>query len=550
MQPTIPSAARIVSVAEMQAIEKASDAAGHSYAALMERAGQAVAAAILERYGSQPALVLCGPGNNGGDGLVCARHLHAAGAAVRVYLWARRTDAEHDYEGHFARLAALGVPACTADEDADGATLAEWLAQSRVLIDALLGTGANRPIEGALAGVLVAAAAAQAANPLHVVAVDCASGLNCDTGAVDPLALRPALTVTFGFAKHGHFQFPGADYVGDLVVADIGIPPAAAGAARTFLITPELVRDWLPARPRLSHKGTFGKVLLCVGSENYPGAAYLSCAAAGRVGAGLVTGAVTRPVWLPAAARLAEPTWLPLPVQGAGELAGCVDPQAADAVAAKAAAYDAFVLGCGLGNNAATATFVERLLASIREPVRGSGHEDRGKQEQGAGARHDFPSHVIDADGLNCLAALPDWPSRLPPGTVLTPHPAEMARLCGLAVAEVVARRWELARERAAAWGCVVLLKGPYTVVAAPAGLLGVLPIATPALATAGSGDVLAGIIGGLLAQGLAPLAAACAGAYIHGQAGLRCERELGRAGVIASDLLPQLPAVLNSLVV
>ena len=534
----------------MQAIEKASDAAGHSYAAMMERAGQTVAAAILRRYGVAPALVLCGPGNNGGDGLVCARHLHTAGVPVRVYLWQRRTDAAHDYEGHFARLLALGVPAARADEDADYALLRTWLAQSRVLVDALLGTGANRPITGALAELLRATAVVQAAHPLHMVAVDCASGLNCDTGAVDPLALRPALTVTFAFAKHGHYQFPGADYVGDLVVADIGISATAAGEPHTFLITPELVRGWLPRRPRLSHKGTFGKVLLCVGSEAFPGAAYLSCAAAGRAGAGLVTGAVTRPVWPLVAARLAEPTWLPLPVQAAaGELAGCVEPQAAAAVAEKAAGYDAFVLGCGLGNNAATRTFVERLLPSRGKAGRGSGHADQVAEEQGAGATHVAAAHLIDADGLNCLAALPDWPRRLPPRTVLTPHPAEMARLCGLEVGTVVARRWELAREQAAAWGCTVLLKGPYTVVAAPAGLLGVLPIATPALATAGSGDVLSGIVGGLLAQGLEPFAAACAGAYLHGQAGLRCEQELGRAGVIASDLLPQLPAVLHSLV-
>lgn len=524
-QRTIPLAARLVSVAEMQAIEQATDAGGHSYAAMMERAGKAVAEIIIVRYGAQPVLILAGRGNNGGDGLVCARHLHRSGVCVRVYLWQRQTDSEHDYEGHFASLTALGVAVVRADEDPTFVILQSWLAQSRVVVDALLGTGANRPIEGSLAGLLQAVDASRQEHRQIVVAVDCASGLNCDSGAVDPLALSPTLTVTFAFAKRGHYQFPAADFVGELLVADIGIDGHAADGVRTFVITPQLVAGWLPKRPRLSHKGTFGKVLLAVGSEAFPGAAYLSCAAAARAGAGLVTGAVPRPVWPLVAARLAEPTWLSLPVQGEGALAGVVEPEAGAAVAAAAATYNALVLGCGLGNNQATHGFVDQLL------------------------HHALPATLIDADGINCLASLPDWPERLPAHCVLTPHPAEMARLCALDVADVLARRWELACTQAAAWRCTVLLKGPYTVVADPAGWLGILPIATPALATAGSGDVMSGLIGGLLAQGLTPFQAACAGAWVHGQAGLRCEQKIGRAGVIASDLLAHLPAVLHSLV-
>jgi ADP-dependent NAD(P)H-hydrate dehydratase / NAD(P)H-hydrate epimerase len=543
--PTVPPAQRLVSVAEMQAIEKATDAGGHSYAAMMERAGRAVAETILVRYGKQAAskqaagrqavLVLAGPGNNGGDGLVCARYLHEAGTTVFVYLWKRRTDPEHDYEGHFARLVELGVAAARAEEDGGLATLRAWLAQSDVVVDALLGTGANRPIDGLLAELLDMVAT-EKADGQRIVAVDCASGLNCDTGALSSHALIPHVTVTFGFAKLGHYQFPGAEAVGELVVVDIGIADTAIEGLRTFLITPELVQSWMPKRPRLSHKGTFGKVLLAVGSESFPGAAYLSCAAAGRSGAGLVTGAVPRPVWPLVAGRLAEPTWLPLPVhpdkqppgpvevQPDGEPAGSLDPSAGETVAARAASYTALVLGCGLGNNKATRRFVDQLL------------------------RHPLPATVIDADGLNCMAGLPDWPARLPAKCVLTPHPAEMARLCQMEVGEVVARRWELARAKAAEWHCVILLKGPYTVVAHPDGWLGVLPIATPALATAGSGDVLAGTIGGLLAQGVEPLAAACVAAWLHGRAGLACEREIGPAGVLASDLLVHLPVLLREL--
>ena len=522
-----PAAPRLVSVAEMQAIEKSSDAAGHTYAAMMERAGRAVAATILARYGRQTTLVLAGPGNNGGDGLVCAHYLHDAGAPVFVYLWKRRTDPDHDYERHFARLQERGVTSAQAEQDPGLEILSDWLAQSSIVVDALLGTGANRPIEGLLAELL-GTVAVQRELRHTVVAVDCTSGLDCDTGALSPHALQPNVTVTFAYAKTGHYQFPGAAAVGELEVADIGIADAAVASAgvdlRTFLITPELVRSWMPKRPRLSHKGTFGKVLLAVGSESFPGAAFLSCAAAGRAGAGLVTGAVPRPIWPLIAGRLAEPTWLSLEVQSAGDLAGSLAPSAGAAVAAAAAGYTAFVLGCGLGNNKAIRRFVDQLM------------------------RHALPATVIDADGLNCMALLQGWASRLPSQCVLTPHPAEMARLCQVEVSEVVAQRWSLARQKAAEWGCVVLLKGPYTVVAHPDGSLGVLPIATPALATAGSGDVLAGAIGGLLAQGLEPLAAACVGSWLHGTAGLLCEQEIGPAGVIASDLLPRLPVVLREL--
>jgi len=519
---TIPLADRLVSVAEMQAIERAADAGGHSFAAMMEAAGKAVATAVLARTGAAPVLVLAGPGNNGGDGLVCAHYLHEAGAVVRVYLWQRGTEAAYDYAGRLAKLTRLGVPVANAADDGNRTLLTQWV-EGAVVVDALLGTGANRPIEGQLAAILQGVQAAQQRGACRVVAVDCASGLNCDTGAVSAHTLAPELTVTFAHAKLGHYRFPGADFVGELVVADIGVPQQLAGDARVFLLTEAVIHQWLPARPRASHKGTFGKVLLAVGSEHFAGAAYLSCAAAGRVGAGLVTGAVLRSIWPIVAGRLAEPTWLPLAVRSDGEQGGVLDSAAAGTVAAVLGGYDALVLGCGLGNNAATCTFVDQVL---RQPAAAT---------------------LIDADGLNCLAQLADWPTRLPARCVLTPHPAEMGRLCALSPAAVTARRWELAREKAAAWGCVVLVKGPYTVVAHPDGWLGVLPVATPALATAGTGDVLAGVIGGLLAQGLDPFAAACVGAWVHGEAGLRTAQAIGGAGAIASDLLVHLPEVIGA---
>jgi len=522
----VPTTQKLVSVAEMQAVEKAADAAGHSYATMMEIAGRAVADTVLRHYGVLRPIVLflVGPGNNGGDGLVCARHLQEAGLHVLVYLWRRKTEAAQDAGGHFAQVTALGIPTAHADHDADFATLRAWLRQSIILVDALLGTGSNRPIQGQLIDLLACVAEEKAARPhLDVVAVDCASGLNCDTGAVDPKTIPATLTVTFAYAKHGHYQFPGVEVTGLLEVADIGVERYLADELRTFLLSADLVRAWLPARPVVSHKGTFGKAMAAVGCMNYPGAAYLSCAAMGRIGAGLVTGAVAQPVWNVVAGRLAEATWVPLPTST--DASGAIAEEAAPLVAAAAKGYSALLVGCGLGQQPTTQRFVEQLLTQA-----------------------DLPPLVIDADGLNALAKRADEPQPLPAATVLTPHPAELARLCNLSVAETVKQRWRLARQQAAAWNVILLAKGPYTVIAQPQGWLAVLPMATPALATAGTGDVLAGMISGLIAQNVSSFQAACLGAWLHGLAGQLCEQELGPAGVVASDLLLRLPQVMNRL--
>ncbi len=519
---------KLVTVAEMQALEQAADAAGHSYATMMEIAGRAVAEHIVaQNEASQPALVLVGPGNNGGDGLVCARVLHEAGVPVRVYLWKRRTAPVDDYEGHYQKLVNLGVTTFHADEDPDFATLHRWLVEvdAYTIVDALLGTGNNRPIEGQLAALLDLVAATLPTTKSSVVAVDCPSGLYADSGEIDPHTLPADETITFAYAKTGHYQFPGAAALGRLHVVDIGIDPALAEGIQTFLLDEATVHDWLPKRSNNSHKGSFGKVMAAVGSHNFPGAAFLSCSAAGRVGAGLVTGAVVEAVWSVVAGKLPEPTWVPLP-SGEEEEQGVISEEAAPLLLEALEGYSALAFGCGLNKKPTTVQFVRRLLAE-------------GTQ---------LPPTLIDADGLNCLAQLPDWPKLLPKAVILTPHAAELGRLCGLPVNEVLPQRWALARQKAAEWQAIVLAKGPYTVIAHPDGRLAVLPIATPALATAGTGDVLSGTIAGLLAQGVEPFAAACAGSWLHGQAGLRCAATMGTAGVVASDLLPELPQVLHAI--
>lgn len=575
----IPNHLKIVSVAQMQELERTANEGGHSYAKMMEEAGKAVADVIVDAFPKAeetPVLVLAGPGNNGGDGLVCARHLHDAGYPVRLYIWKRQTDAAHDYQEHFGQLAARGVESLRADEDSDFTGLAEWLHRASVVVDSLLGTGSNRPVEGELAALLDQVndvriqrqGGVEAVGPLTVVAVDCPSGMNCDTGSLDPHTVPAGVTVTFAYAKSGHFLFPAANALGQLVVAEIGISPSLAEDIQAFALAPEYVSWLLPARNRVSHKGSFGKGMAVVGSVNYPGAAFLSCAAMGRAGAGLVTGAVPQPVWVPLATALAEPTWLLLSHE-----MGVINENAVATINEKLGGYSALLLGCGLSHESATVDFVRSFLTRTKSgrssalPTTfqaGADEAETGgadahalstspfgairRRSQLPAATPSLPPTVIDADGLNCLALIDNWPELLPDPVILTPHAGEMARLCGVEIDAVLAGGWQLAQEKAAAWNAVVLLKGPYTVIANPDGRLAVLPVATPALATAGTGDVLAGTITGLLAQGVDAFDAACLGAWLHGRAGEVCEEEIGPGGVIASDLLGYLPAVMNEL--
>ncbi|MFH1002715.1 MAG: NAD(P)H-hydrate dehydratase, partial [Chloroflexota bacterium] len=294
-----------------------------------------------------------------------------------------------------------------------------------------------------------------------------------------------------------------------------------ADAVTTELITAGWARAALPARPPDANKGTFGRVLVVAGSINYIGAAYLACSGALRVGAGLVTLATASSLQPVLAARLAEATYLPL----AEAAPGVIAPQAAETIKEQLDRYDVLLLGCGLGQGPETLEFISGVLF--------------GKE---------LPAAVLDADALNSLAILPDWWQRLADDAILTPHPGEMARLCGVPVAEVQADRVGIALRAAGEWHMTVVLKGAYTVIAAPDGRCRISLVANPGLASAGTGDVLAGAIAGLAAQGLSRFDAACLGVYLHGQAGEMVRDELGDAGMLASDLLPALPVVIKKL--
>jgi NAD(P)H-hydrate epimerase len=541
----------------MRALEQAAVDAGASWSGLMEQAGLGVAQEalrLLEAAAGQRVLLLIGPGNNGGDGLVAARHLRDAGADVSLYLWRRGEDAQ---DANRQRCRERAIPEYEAAADPARAELRRLLAQADLVVDALLGAGLSRAVEGELAEIVDSVnqepgtrnQEPQAATPalgarFSVLAVDLPTGIHSDTGAVLGVAPRADLTVATGLIKRGLLYYPGRSYVGEIRVVEIGLPPAHLEAIMSERIDAERARALLPRRPDDAHKGTFGKVMVVAGSLQYPGAAGLATAGAARIGAGLVTLAVGRS-GLAGPGRLPEITLQLLPEADWNALGE----GAADEALKHLADYQALLVGPGIGREEPTRLFLERLLGIDSPRHRGQigfrigVSADKAAEKQ----RPELPPTVIDADGLTLLSQIESWWERLPQGRcVLTPHPGEMKRL--LAAEELDADSVRLADSAARKWGQIVVLKGATTVVAEPEGRSMVNDGGNAALATAGTGDVLAGAIAGLLAQGLSPFDAATLGVYLHSAAGRILREDLGDMGTLASDLLPRLPKAIKHL--
>lgn len=508
----------------MQRIDRECARIGLSTSLLMENAGKAVAEEVRRILGTidrQVILMLIGPGNNGGDGLVAARHLQDWGAQVSLYLFGKRQPAD---DSNLKLARERHITCVEVAQEADLNNLDEGLVSATAVVDALFGTGKSRPLAGIFASVLGMVSRVKEKRPgLHIIALDLPSGLNADSGAVDPACLYADDTITLGFPKLGLFNPPGLERAGKITIADIGIPSYLAEDIPAELITADWARSLLPGRPLGANKGTFGKVLVVAGSINYIGAAYLACSGAMRAGAGLVTLATAASLQPVIASKLTEATYLPLPESGPG----IISAPAARQVLQELAGYDVLLLGCGLGQSQPTIEFVKSLLLG----------------EEAA-----LPSLVLDADALNILAKIPAWWQKLTDNAILTPHPGEMARLVGTSLEDVQSDRAGVAKKAALEWQKTVVLKGACTVIVTPDGQLRISPVANPGLASAGTGDVLAGVIAGLAAQGLAPGDAAACGVYLHGRAGEMVSKKLGDAGMLASDLLPVLPRVIKQL--
>jgi ADP-dependent NAD(P)H-hydrate dehydratase / NAD(P)H-hydrate epimerase len=503
---------RLVGSAEMREIDRtAIEVFGIPSLTLMDRAGRAVAEAARELLGPKGRVtVVCGGGNNGGDGYVAARLLRGAGVDARVVALVPGTKLSPDARAVREQAERAGVPI---DDGGELAPLDAGVGD--VLVDALLGTGLARAPSGAFEEAIARIEAARVAGA-RVVAVDVPSGLSADTGRPLGPCVRADRTVTFAFQKRGLVLFPGPSYAGDVTVADIGIPPEAARrvAVGAEVLTETEARVLVPPRARDAHKGDAGRVLVVAGSPGKTGAAHLALTGALRGGAGLVTLAARAEVLPFALAGRPEAMSVALP--GTGPL-GRAD---LGALLAAAEGVDAVVVGPGIPRGPETGELLVALLARARVPA------------------------ALDADALNALAE-----SGIPAGglgvpVVLTPHPGEMARLCGTTIDAIQADRIGVAVARAKAWRATVVLKGARTIVADPETPPAVIPTGNPGLATGGTGDILAGLTGALLAGGLPPPAAARVAAFVHGRAGDLAARRLGERGLLAGDLGEAIGAV------
>ena len=487
---------------------------------LMERAGQAVAEAILENFApsaKRGVLIVAGKGNNGGDGFVVARVLKRKHIPCEVALLARKDEISPD-AAHNLR-AYLKLKGKVTEINADRLDLLTALMNRKgLIVDAILGTG----IKSAVRGLLGDAITIINTSGLPIVAIDIPSGLDTDRGVPLGVAVQAEMTVALGFPKLGEVIHPGISYVGDLVVADIGIEASAVAevAAQTELLDRETVRWLVPRREADTHKGTYGHVLAVAGSRGKTGAAILTCRAAMRSGAGLVTLAAPRSLNDIFAGALIEVMTEPLNDNNTGEMEPLGDQDWHRLLERKTA----LLFGPGIGVNAATQNSLRWLLKNLDVPW------------------------VIDADGLNNLALDIDRLRHAKTPPVLTPHPGEMARLAGKSTAEINADRVAIARAFAVAHRCHLVLKGARTVIATPAGKVSINPTGNPGMASGGMGDALTGILSALLGQGFAPENAMKLGVYLHGFVGDRVATERGVIGLIASDIIDGLPAGLQAL--
>ncbi len=556
---------KIVSVARIREIEALVDEKLMPYADMMERAGKVTAErahAMIENIENPKVTVLVGGGNNGGDGLVSARYLHEY-AEVRLFLLKARTNDD----ANFVATQELGLFTAYAEHDHDGRVLRNMIASSDLVIDALFGIGLNLPLRDsakkilrnvnqAINSIREAQTESITLSPLNrynlpkppkiqVLAVDCPSGIECDTGKTDSNTIIADETITFIALKPGLVTFPGANYTGDLSVSNIGIPGTfeAFRPETAQIVDAIVVKALLPSRGQNSHKGTFGKTYIVAGSLNYSGAPALSAMAAYRAGTGLVSVATPYPVFGMIAGNILEPTWIALPHN-----MGVISEKAINVIKENIENYNAILIGPGLGQEDTTGELIKALLTDSR-PSKKRKQRTIGFQAGIDKANHEpddtitLAPLIIDADGLNLLVKIENWWELLPESTIITPHPGEMSRLCDSSTKNVQENRWELAQTKAQEWGIHIVLKGAHTIIATPEGEIFILPFKNDALATAGTGDILAGLIAGLVAQGLSARDAMICGGYIHGLAGEIATADHGNGfTMIASDLLGAIP--------
>jgi len=508
---------KVATAKEMQYIDRTTITKfGIAGTVLMERAGLAVVNKINALYPDKRVAVLCGGGNNGGDGFVIARELHNLGRKVEVFMTSVASKLKGDAKTNYHIAKKFGVPVFPANTFLRARFSAHYL-----IVDALLGTGLSKTVQGPLSDVI------KKANRLScpVMAVDISSGISSDSGQVMGTAMKANVTVTFGLPKRGHLIYPGAEHTGRLFIEDIGFPRSLLNSdkIKINLFRSNNAIALLPARPSTSHKGTYGHVLLVAGSRGKTGAALMAAKACLKAGAGQVTIGTAESVVNSLQSRVTEEMILPLEDKGNGTISYKAVGSIMKFIKKRG---NVLVIGPGLSVDDEIKKLVTELVTRSHVPI------------------------VIDADGLNAIAGKTDVLKKCTVPVILTPHPGEMTRLEGQQSKDIkdspdrIFRALSLARKTKA----YVVLKGVPTVTATPDGEVFINSSGNPGMATAGTGDVLTGIISSFLAQGLSPADASALGVYIHGYAGDIVAEKKGQQSMVASDIIHELPGVFRSI--
>ena len=509
----------LVTAAEMQEMDRRTiETHGIPGLELMEKAGQGAARVLLDQFGDRVKAgvgIVCGKGNNGGDGFVIARCLAQKGIDVSVYLLAKTAALKGDAASNCERLVSLDIGIVEIPDEDTFSKFKPSLSNHGLLVDAILGTGLTSDVRGLFKTVINFINALNRTG-IAVFAVDIPSGLNADTGQPCGTCIRAQSTATFGLAKIGHFTYPGADYTGSLEIIDIGIPGAAVQAVgpKQYLLTSAQIRTYLQPRSADTHKGRTGHLLVIAGSPGKTGAAAMTAMSAMRAGAGLVTLGIAESLNPILETQVLEVMTAPLPeIQN-----GALGTSAFENIKKMEAGKTCLAIGPGIGQAGETQSLVNKIIRQSRIPV------------------------VIDADGLNNIAGQTQLLKSLKPPTVLTPHPGEMARLIDVTPAEVQQNRLQCAREFATNFKVHIVLKGAATVIAHPDGSAYINPTGNPGMASGGMGDVLTGVLAGFITQGFTPEAAAHASVYLHGAAADTLSKTIGPIGYLAGEVMNAIP--------
>jgi hydroxyethylthiazole kinase-like uncharacterized protein yjeF len=513
----------LVTAVEMRDMDRlAIESHGIPGLVLMESAGKGAARVLLAQFADHLKAgvgIICGKGNNGGDGFVMARYLADHRIRVTVYLLAKTSTVKGDAAANLNRLAALNIPVIEVpDEDAFSKTISS-LDQHGLLVDAILGTGLSADVKGFFKTVIDY----MNQRPTPIFAVDVPSGLNSDTGQPCGACIRAQATATFALPKIGHFSYPGAEYTGKLEIIDIGIPEAVVQTVKPKqqLLTAEQIRHRLRPRSADTHKGRTGHLLVVAGSVGKTGAAALTAGSAMRCGAGLVTLSIAESLHSIAEALVLEVMTAPLTESRCGVLGDAAVDDIKKLMAGKAC----LAIGPGIGQAPETRRFIQKIITQIEIPM------------------------VIDADGLNNLTGKTQLLKNLKAPAVLTPHPGEMARLIDATPAEVQQNRLKCARDFATNFRVHVVLKGAATVIAHPDGKAYINPTGNSGMASGGMGDVLTGVLAGFITQGFRPEEAAHAAVYLHGAAADTLAKTIGPFGYLAGEVMNAIPGEIKKLI-